>query len=171
MKEVKDSKIFNCKLYYKGLTEYTIKIQPKANVRTINLNDIEKNPLTKQFNEILIQDILHANPNLDFYKGLFVLKNQKKVIKSEKNGSVNFYPGYITSLIYVESGIYLNITIKNKILSTDTILDYMEYYEYEYKENHEEIKKYLIGRTFKVLYARKNYLIFYSDFPSRKEKY
>ena len=159
MNEVKESKTFNCKLYLNGETEYTITIQPKANQRNINQNDLEKDPLTKQFIEILIQDILRANPNLDFYRGLFVLKNQKKVIDSKNNGSVNFYPGYTTSFMETESGNYLNVTLKNKILSTDTVLDFMEYYEYKKKKNQAQIKKKLIGRSFKVSYAKKNYII------------
>ena len=158
MNEVKEAKTFNCKLYLNGLTEYTIKIQPKANERTINQQDIEKDPLTKQFIEILIQDILRANPNLDFYRGLFVLKNQKKVLES-KNGSVNFYPGYTTSFMETESGNYLNVTLKNKILSTDTVLDYMEYFKYQDKKNQQKIKNDLVGRSFKVKYAKKNYII------------
>ena len=157
MNEVKESKTFNCKLYLDGETEYTITIQPKANQRTINQNDLEKDPLTKQFIEILIQDILRANPNLDFYRGLFVLKNQKKVIDSKNNGSVNFYPGYTTSFMETESGNYLNVTLKNKILSTDTVLDFMEYYDYT--NNQAQVKKKLIGRSFKVSYAKKNYII------------
>ena len=32
-----------------------------------------------------------------------------------------------------ESGNYLNVTLKNKILSTDTVLDFMEYYDYKKK--------------------------------------
>ena len=158
MNEVKEAKTFNCKLYLNGLTEYTIKIQPKANERTINQQDIEKDPLTKQFIEILIQDILRVNPNLDFYRGLFVLKNQKKVLES-KNGSVNFYPGYTTSFMETESGNYLNVTLKNKILSTDTVLDYMEYFKYQDKKNQQKIKNDLVGRSFKVKYAKKNYII------------
>ena len=159
MKEIKEAKVFNCCLYLEGKTEYTIKIQPKANERTINQNDLEKDPLTKQFIEILIRDILRANPDLDFYRGLFVLKNQKKVIESKNNGSVNFYPGYTTSFMETESGNYLNVTLKNKILSTDTVLGYMEYYEYKKTINQPKIKEDLIGRSFKVSYAKKNYII------------
>ena len=162
MNEVKESKTFNCKLYLDGETEYTITIQPKANQRTINQNDLEKDPLTKQFIEILIQDILRANPNLDFYRGLFVLKNQKKVIDSKNNGSVNFYPGYTTSFMETESGNYLNVTLKNKILSTDTVLEFdrdpkshnfmhdgktktlEEYYKEKYKINIKDLTQPLI---------------------------
>ena len=158
MKEVKESKILKCTLYLGGETEYTLTFQPKANERTINQNDLEKDPLTKQFIEILIRDILHGNPNLDFYKGLFVLKNQKKEITG-RNGSVNFYPGYTTSFMETEGGNYLNVTLKNKILSTETILEFLEYYKYKDKNNQEDIKDLLIGRSFKVKYAKKNYVI------------
>ena len=158
MKEVKEAKTFKCQLYLDGDVEYTITIQPKANSRTINQNDLEKDSLTKQFIEILIQDILRANPHLEFYKGLFVLKNQKKEIEG-KSGSVNFYPGYTTSFMETEGGNYLNVTLKNKILSTQTVLDFLEDNKYKDKKNHEAIRKKLIGNSFKVNYAKKNYII------------
>ena len=159
MKEIKDTLTFKSRLYLDGLTEYTIKIQPKANERTINQNDLEKDPLTKQFIEILIRDILRANPNLDFYRGLFVIKNQKKQLDSEKNGSVFFYPGYTTSFMETESGNYLNVTLKNKILSKDTVLEYMDYYGYKTQNEKNKLKDYLIGKSFKVTYAKKNFVI------------
>ena len=158
MKEVKESKVFTCKLYLDGETPYTITFQPKANARTINQNNLETDPLSKQFIEILIKDILHGNPHLDFYKGLFVLKNQKKVING-KYGSVNFYPGYTTSFMETEGGNYLNVTLKNKIISTETILEFLEENKYKDKKNHERIRDQLIGRSFKVTYAKKNYII------------
>ena len=58
-----------------------------------------------------------------------------------------------------ESGNYLNVTLKNKILSTDTVLDYLKYFKYENKKNHQRLKNDLIGRSFKVSYAKKNYII------------
>ena len=158
MKEIKEAKTFTCKLYLDGETEYQITFQPKATERTINQNDLDKDSLTKQFIEILIRDILHANPNLEFYKGLFVLKNQKKIISS-KFGSVNFYPGYTTSFMETEGGNYLNVTLKNKILSTETVLEFLEENKYKDKKNHDRIKDLLIGRSFKVTYAKKNYII------------
>ena len=158
MKECKEAKEFYCTLYLDGETKYTISFQPKATERTINQNDLEKDPLTKQFIEILIRDILHGNPDLEFYKNLFVLKSQKKVIEG-KYGSVNFYPGYTTSFMETEGGNYLNVTLKNKILSTETILEYLKNNEYKKKDNQESIRDSLIGRSFKVSYAKKNYII------------
>ena len=64
MKEVNEAKTFTCKLYLDGMTEYTITFEPKKQKRTINQKDLEKDSLTKQFIEVLIRDILHANPNL-----------------------------------------------------------------------------------------------------------
>ena len=158
MNEVKEAKDFFCTLYLDGETKYTITFQPKATERTINQNDLEKDPLTKQFIEILIRDILHGNPDLEFHKGLFVLKNQKKKIEG-KYGSINFYPGYTTSFMETEGGNYLNVTLKNKILSTENILQYLEKNEYKKKSNQERIRESLIGRSFKVSYAKKNYII------------
>ena len=159
MNEIKEPKTFTCTFYKGGMAEYTMKIQPKSNARTINQQDMEKDPLTKQFIEILIRDILRANPNLEFHRGLFVLKNQKKIISSEKNGDINFYPGYTTSFMETESGNYLNVTLKNKILSSDTVLEYMDYYGYKNKAEQNYLLEALVGRSFKVCYAKKNYVI------------
>ena len=81
---------FICKIFSDGFIEYNISIQPKSNERTINQNDIEIYALTKQFIELLIKDILHSNPNLKFYKGLFVLKNEKQIFEGNF-GTLNLY--------------------------------------------------------------------------------
>ena len=71
-----------------------------------------------------------------------MLKNEKKTIggknkgKNEgKDGSVNFYPGYTTSFMEAEGGNYLNVTLKNKILSTQTILEFLKENKYKDKKN------------------------------------
>ena len=58
-----------------------------------------------------------------------------------------------------EGGNYLNVTLKNKILSTETILKFLENNEYKKKQNQDNIRDLLIGRSFKVSYAKKNYVI------------
>ena len=55
----------------------------------------------------------------------------------------------------IDSGDYLNVTIKNKLIQTQSILDYIKYFENEQKK----IKDELIGRSFKVLYTKRNYII------------
>ena len=151
--EVKNPMNFNCKIFDEGLIEYNINIQPKANERTINQKDVEKDPLTKQFIELLIQDILHSNPNLEFYKGLFVVKTEKILIDG-KLGTVVLYPGYTTSFMETESGNYLNVNLKNKLILKKTILEII-------KENKDkdEIRNILIGQKFHTNYSKKNYII------------
>ena len=57
-------------------------------------------------------------------------------------------------------GNYLNVTLKNKIIQNNTILDYLKERKYFDSKNHESIAKDLIGRSFKVSYSKRNYKIF-----------
>ena len=159
---------FKCSIYGNGKHDVTLIVEPKINERTLNQNDIsDNNSLTKQFYEILIRDILHSNPYLDFYKGLFVhnpnkFKNQGKVDPKNLIGDdkykVEFYPGYTTSLMYTEGGKFLNVTLKSKILETKTIYDLIKN-DYKKKINHHKIRD-LIGKKFQVTYAKRNYMIY-----------
>ena len=160
IKEVIEIKSVKSKLYNKtkGVTEYVIELQKVANVKTLKEQDIQKDQLAKQCIEILIRDILRGNPNLEFYKGLFVQKNKSKKIETDRV-SINFYPGFTTSFMETDSGNYLNVTLKNKIISTDNMLKFLKDQDYKNKKNYERIKEMLIGRSFKVSYARKNYVI------------
>lgn len=158
MKKVEEMKTFTTKIYVNGLTEYTITLQKCSNEKIINQADIHKDPLSKQFIEILVKDILRANPNLDFYKGLFVRKDQKKKIESNRT-SVYFYPGFTTSFMETQGGNYLNVTLKNKIISTETVLDLLKREKYQDNRNQQRLKDILIGRSFKVSYSKKNYII------------
>ena len=58
-----------------------------------------------------------------------------------------------------EGGNFLNVTLKNKIIQSDTILDFLKDHKYKNKDNQDEIKNILIGRSFKVSYAKRNYKI------------
>ena len=89
MKKIENKHTFIAKIYMKGKFIYTVEIQNYSKVKTINDEDIKKDNLTKQLIEILIKDILKSNPNLDFEKGLFVLKGNKTKIESEKV-SINY---------------------------------------------------------------------------------
>ena len=67
------------------------------------------------------------------------------------------------------SGSFLNVTLKNKILSIDTVLEYLEQHNYNDKRNQKKIKDDLIGRSFKVGYAKRNYTINDIDFQKDPE--
>ena len=158
MKEIKTQNTFTVILYMGEKYEYTVDVLPFQQQTVIDLTNVDKDPKTKQSIELMIKDILHSNPNLDFYKNLFVNHNDRKTIKVDKI-QVNFYPGFTTSFMLTEKGSFLNVTLKNKILSTETILDYLNKERYTDKRNQKKIKENLIGRSFKVSYAKRNYII------------
>jgi aubergine-like protein len=59
-----------------------------------------------------------------------------------------------------DSGNYLNVTLKNKIIQNASIYDYLKKYKYKInKDLHNKIKTDLKGRSFKVSYAKRNYQI------------
>ena len=161
---------FDCVIYGNGQHKVILTIFPNKNERTLNQNDIsDSNSLTKQYYEILIRDILHSNPNLVFYKNLFINPNKKNKEKdsiSDENiigndkYKVEFYPAYTTSLIYTEGGKFLNVTLKSKILETKTIYDFLKKIDYKKKKNHETIKEKLINKKFQVTYSKRNYTIY-----------
>jgi len=159
MKEIKDKISINCYFYSKeGRSEYTIEINNFITKRTINQNDIQKDPLSKQFIEMIIKDILQSNPNLNFYKDIFYMINHKRIIET-KNISFSFYPGFKTSFVETDSGNYLNIILKNKIIRNETIYDYLNQYKYNNRDIQNKIKENLIGHSFKICYAKRNYKI------------
>ena len=159
MKKVTEAQSVKCAIYLKGKTEYTLDFNKSENERTIKKEDIQKDPLSKQFIEMIIRDILHSNPRLEFYKGFFVITDDKKKIETD-NVSITFYPGFTTSFMETDSGNYLNVTLKNKIIQNETVLDYLNYYKFQNNDKlQKEIKEELVGKSFKVSYAKRNYRI------------
>ena len=159
MKKVSEAQIVKCAIHLKGRTEYTLEFNKYENERVIKQEDIQKDPLTKQFIEMIIRDILHANPRLEFYKGFFVISDDKHEIETD-NVSITFYPGFTTSFMETDSGNYLNVTLKNKIIQNETVLDYLNLYKYQKNEKiQKDIKDELINKSFKVSYAKRNYRI------------
>jgi hypothetical protein len=160
MKKIKEIKEVKCILTEngKGRKEYILQFNNFENEKTIEQKDIQKDPLSKQFIEMVIRDILRSNPKLEFYKDVFVMTNNKKTIET-KNVSISFYPGFTTSFMETDSGNYLNVTLKNKIIQNETIYDYLNQCNYNDKDIQNEIKADLKGRSFKVSYAKRNYQI------------
>ena len=159
MKKINENKIIKCSLVLRGRTEYTITILGSGQERSIKTDDIQIDPLSKQFIEMIIRDILRANPKLEFYKDVFVLTNKKEKIETERV-SISFYPGFTTSFMETDKGNYLNVTLKNKIIQNETILDYLKQYKnLKDPKIQETIKENLKPRSFKVSYAKRNYKI------------
>ena len=159
MKEIKEIQTVKTALYLDGRKEYFIEFNNFENKKTIEQKDIQTDPLSKQFIEMIIRDILRSNPKLEFYKDVFVMTNNKKTIET-KNVTISFYPGFTTSFMETDSGKYLNVTLKNKIIQNETIYDYLSQCKYKNnKDLQNEIKTDLKGRSFKVSYAKRNYKI------------
>lgn len=142
--------------------QYTFIIDPYTNCFSINDENPLQNPAIKQIYELIFKEILRANPNLEFYKNLFVKSNELKSISSNRN-KIDFYPGFSSSIIYTPYGPYLNVSIKNKILSTSTCLEIIISKKKGKgkftKDDEEEIREQFVGRSVKTIYNRKNYII------------
>ena len=159
MKKVEELNNFKCFLYLKGKIEYVMEINKYEQEKLIRQEDIHKDPLAKQCIELIIKDILHANPKLEFYKDIFVNVKQKQSIETDRV-SITFYPGFITSFMETDKGNYLNVTIKNKIFQKGTIYDYIHQFKnLGNKETQKTIREELCKRSFKVVYAKRNYII------------
>jgi len=157
MKKVEIPKTYNCFLHNKGKTEYYMEISKYEQERLIKEQDIKKDPLAKQCIELIIRDILHANPKLEFHKDIFVnTKNQQKI--ETDRVSITFYPGFVTSFMETDKGNYLNVTLKNKIIQNESVLNYIKQYKNLGKpETQKKIRDDLKPRSFKVIYAKRNY--------------
>ena len=145
----------------KGRCEFKIEFGKYLNSRIIKQNDIQNDdPICKLYIELLIKDILSANTKLDYYKRLFIKIDEKEIIESEQNNlSVIFYPGFATSFVETQTGKFLNVSLKNKIIQKETILDYLNDRGYKNPQKREKIRESLIDETFKPSYDTKNYRI------------
>ena len=150
---------FQSFIFYEGKRNcFSLHIQNAKNEKVINQNNIHIDPLAKQFIELIIKDILHSHPKLEFYKDIFYLTKKEEYLETDRV-NVYFYPGFTTSFMETDSGNYLNVTIKNRIIKKDSIFDYLINNDYTNNKNHKKIRKELKGRSFKVSYMKKNYQI------------
>jgi aubergine-like protein len=140
--------------------DYSVLIRKTNEV--INVNDTAAyNPASKILLELIIKEILRLNPNIEFYKNLFVKKNEKKVIAGS-GFKVDFFPGYTTSVVKTELGLFLNVQIKNKILSTASCLELIDQ-KIDKKANKAQniavLKEYFVGRALRTVYSKRNYRV------------
>jgi hypothetical protein len=90
--KIKEMKYVKSYLYSKKKREeYIIQFQEDVNMKIIKQEDVHKDPLAKQYIELIIRDILHSNTKLEFYKDIFVMKDEKVSINIQEV-AVDFYP-------------------------------------------------------------------------------
>lgn len=120
-KELKE--VVNIISVYKKV-QYSILICPtKEKVEMSEIEEaIKTRPAIKHILELIIKDILRANPKLKFMKNMYTMKNEKKPVESYEN-SISLFPGFTTKVMLLEDGLYLNVDIRNKISSTQNCLE------------------------------------------------
>lgn len=123
-KQVSD--VVNEIIIYKSF-KYSILIKPTKEIIQLNANDeksmiklMKENKDIKSIFEIMIKDILKHNPTLKYFKNIYGRKTSKiPVNATEDYNNIDIIPGFLTRVMLVESGIFLNVGIKNKIISSN----------------------------------------------------
>ena len=126
LEKVEDINIVKTSL--KTTNKYEIKINKYLNQIVINEKDALKSELQKHFIELIIKDILLANPNIERFKDTYILLDRKLELPLDKNKntSVNFYPGFRTSLVETDKAMFLNVVLTHKFIRNETLLDYIK---------------------------------------------
>ena len=131
----------------------TITISKCIKEKMIKDEDFRKN---KNLIELIIKDILLANPNIERFEDTYILDNTV-----QKINSFDFYQGYKISMIETDAGNLLNVVPTHKLIRRESILQYLGKYS-NYKNDkavQKEINNKLKGLSFKVCYAKRHYII------------
>ena len=140
--------------------DYTITISKCIKDNFIKDEDFKKN---KNLIELIIKDILLANPNIKRFEDVYILQNESKLEKP-----FIFYPGYKISMIETDRGNLLNVVPAHKLTRSETILDFIKTNKY----NKDLINSKLVGCSFKFQFAKRHYIIdeiFFDRNPSNQK--
>ena len=125
----------------------------KVNCRNIN-KKTRDNLKIKGFIENILKNIFMANNKIiRFDKRNFY--DYSDTISIGTNGN-SIWNGYSTAVTITESGLFLRINDKNRLISGKTVLDKMKEFEMKYKTSEErsrEISEYFIGKTVIATYG------------------
>ena len=166
LEKVDDINVVKTSLRLKNeVNKYEIKINKYVNPTVINEKDAMKSEIQKHFIELIVKDILLANPNIERFKDTYIMLDRVETLNIDKFSSVNFYPGFRTSFVETDKGMFLNVVLTHKFIRNKTLLDYMKNFgDLKKKSIQEDINTELKGRSFKVDYAKRNYIIDEIDF-------
>lgn len=162
--------------------QYSIMIVPtKDRVEITNcsktmLELFKKKPEVKTILELIIKDILRHNPNLKFVKNLYCKKYAEKSLQAKNEyNSISIMPGFCTKIMFLEKGIFLNVDIKNKILSNSHCLDLINSYTTNTskpkREEIEKINKFFKGRTVETIHTNQRFRVDMVNFEKRANNY
>ena len=166
LEKVDDINVVKTSLRLKNeVNKYEIKINKYLNPTVINEKDAMKSEIQRHFIELIVKDILLANPNIERFKDTYIMLDRVETLNIDKFSSVNFYPGFRTSFVETDKGMFLNVVLTHKFIRNKTLLDYMKNFgDLKKKSIQEDINTELKGRSFKVDYAKRNYIIDEIDF-------
>ena len=162
--------------------KYTFSIHPTKEIIELT-NDVKQmNKLYKERQEVktilevIIKDILSHNPSLKFIKNLYGKKNEeKKVTATQDYNTIKVMPGFVTKVMFLEEGIFLNVDIKNKIVSSyDCLYLINTFIANKGKPTKEEMKainSFFSGRTVETIHTGQRFKIDLVNFERRAKNY
>ena len=143
---------------------YVMTLQPCAKKINLSVTDASRETeIEKMAIECIMKDIYSSNRNLELWKNTIVDISEQKDIKSIEN-TIQFTPGYKTAYMKTEIGPFLVVSIKNKIMNPQTILDEFKLFGFSTTAKKEEIRNYYCDKVFKTTYSSKPNIIFDIDF-------
>lgn len=162
--------------------KYTFSIHPTTEIIELT-TDMDKlfllyqqKPEVKTILEIIIKDILSHNPSLRYIKNLYGKKTEEKIISaSDEYNSIKIMPGFITKVMFFENGVFLNVDIKNKIVSSHNCLYLLSTFIRKpgapTKEEIKEINDFFSGRTVETIHTGQRFKIASINFERKVKNY
>ena len=150
-KDIKDIVSYN--IIYKQFT-YTVTIKPTKEIIELKKdkkymkNLLKEKKDVKSIIEIMIKDSLKHNPTLKYIKNLYGKKEDNITVNAKNDyNDIEIMPGFLTRVISTDCGLFLNVSIKNKILSSRDCLYLINSYGYGNKPTKDQA--YEINQFFK----------------------
>ena len=103
----------------------------------------EGGKIIKTIFEIMVKEILRHNPSLKYVVKLFGNTDKEELLEAnDYYNDIKLIPGFITKVMVLENGFYLNVDIKTKIISKLNCLQLIEsFYDNPKKVTREEKNK------------------------------
>lgn len=163
--------------------DYTLNIQPTNDFIEMRKDTaymikryFEGKSEIKTIFEVMVREILKHNQNLKYVLNLF--GNKSKEIELRANcdyNDITVIPGYMTKVMILESGIYLNVDSKTKITSAMNVLELIKTYNSDlknFKKNEiEETKKFLLDKTVEAIHSNTRFKIVDVNFEKRARNF
>ena len=177
--KVNEALTFNT-IYQK--VKYTLLICPTKEViemksdKEFMINQYQSKPSIKTIFEVMIKEILVHNPFLKYIMNLYGDKEQeKKLDASAYYNEIKIMPGFSTRVMILESGIFLNVDIRTKILSSLTCLQLLETFLNNppkiSNEEKKEINDFFSGRSVETLHSNQRFKVEMVNFEKTPKDY